>query len=164
MATSALVYAGLLSPRYILFVAPWVYKKFPPEIWRLATSFWLTGPQLGMVFDPFLLWTYGSNLERDSPRFSRKGDFFVYVVFVHLLILVGVLHAYFLCLLHLIPYAAIVYIEPLISARAAFPSCSGSWRRGRSPLHCAQVHHSQSIQRTCVECGHGGKCHLRKLS
>lgn len=44
-----------------------------------------------MVFDPFLLWTYGSNLEKDSPRFSRKGDFFVYVAFVQLLILVSVL-------------------------------------------------------------------------
>lgn len=44
-----------------------------------------------MIFDPYFLWTYGSNLEKDSPRFLRKGDFFVYVAFVELVILVSVL-------------------------------------------------------------------------
>jgi Derlin-2/3 len=42
-----------------------------------------------MIFDPFMLWNYGSGLEKDSPRFTRKGDFFVFVAFVALIILVS---------------------------------------------------------------------------
>ena len=102
VATSAAVYGGLLPAQHILFFAPWIYKKFPPEIWRLVTSFLLTGPQLGMVFDPFLLWTYGSNLEKDSPRFTRKGDFFVYVAFLELTIVVRILFFHHPLRIHLL--------------------------------------------------------------
>jgi Derlin-2/3 len=89
VATSVAVYGGLLPGQYIIFYGPWIYGKFPPQIWRLVTSFLLTGPQLGMIFDPFMLWNYGSGLEKDSPRFTRKGDFFVFVAFVALVILVS---------------------------------------------------------------------------
>lgn len=77
-----------MSYYYILFYPALLYKKFPPQIWRLVTSFWLTGPQLSILFDPYFLWTYGSALETESPRFSRKGDFFFYVAFIHLAVLV----------------------------------------------------------------------------
>lgn len=106
LVTSAAVYGGFLSPHRIIFYTPWIYKKFPPEIWRLITSFWLTGPQLGIILDPFLLWTYGSNLERDSPRFLRKGDFFVYVAFVQLIILVSARPS-----LHLVPVLVIYALK-----------------------------------------------------
>ena len=38
-----------------------------------------------------LVWTYGTGLELNSPRFSQPGDFFTYVVFVALVILVSLL-------------------------------------------------------------------------
>jgi hypothetical protein len=38
-----------------------------------------------------LAWTYGTGLELNSPRFSQPGDFFTYVVFVALVILVSFL-------------------------------------------------------------------------
>jgi hypothetical protein len=35
------------------------------------------------------VWTYGTGLELNSPRFSQPGDFFTYVIFVALVILVS---------------------------------------------------------------------------
>ena len=35
------------------------------------------------------MWTYGSGLELNSPRFTQPGDFFTYVAFVGLVILVS---------------------------------------------------------------------------
>jgi hypothetical protein len=37
------------------------------------------------------VWTYGTGLELNSPRFTQPGDFFAYVVFVMLFILVSTL-------------------------------------------------------------------------
>jgi len=56
--------------------------KMPPQLWRLATSFLITGKDLGIIFDTYFLYTYGSKLETASPRFSRPGDFFMYLVFI----------------------------------------------------------------------------------
>ncbi|MCJ1466911.1 hypothetical protein MMC07_005533 [Pseudocyphellaria aurata] len=58
-----------------------------PEIWRLATPFWLTGGGLSILFDTYFLWTYSSALEKDSPRFNRPGDFFTYIFFLEVFIL-----------------------------------------------------------------------------
>lgn len=35
-----------------------------------------------------LVWTYSTALEKESPRFSRPGDFFTYIVFLEVFILV----------------------------------------------------------------------------
>ncbi|KAI9887793.1 MAG: hypothetical protein M1823_000435 [Watsoniomyces obsoletus] len=56
-------------------------------IWRLVSSFLITGPQLDIILDPFFLYRYGSSLERDSTRFQSPGDFLVYVVFVAVVII-----------------------------------------------------------------------------
>lgn len=47
---SVMVYGGLMSGYRIIF-APGFLWKLPPEIWRLASTFLLTGPQFAFVFD-----------------------------------------------------------------------------------------------------------------
>lgn len=47
---SALVHSGLLGYRNVVFFSPWVFK-FPPEIWRLATAFLLTGGGFSFIID-----------------------------------------------------------------------------------------------------------------
>ncbi|KAK5013986.1 Der1-like family-domain-containing protein [Cryomyces antarcticus] len=79
--TSVAVYGGLLSGMRVVFYRPWLLTLFP-QLWRLATPFLLTGPKLGMILDPYFLYTYGSSLETESARFIQPGDFFVYLVFV----------------------------------------------------------------------------------
>lgn len=83
---------GLIDPYYVVFLS---YKIFTlaslPQIWRLVTPLILTGPKLGMILDPYFLYSYGSQLETGAARFSQPGDFFVYLVFVCSIILVSVL-------------------------------------------------------------------------
>lgn len=81
---------SLISIYYVV----WITKKFftitaVPEVWRLVTSFLLTSPKLGLIFDPYFLYTYGSQLETGSPQFSQPGDFFVYLIFQCVVILVS---------------------------------------------------------------------------
>ncbi|KAI9677538.1 MAG: hypothetical protein M1817_006492 [Caeruleum heppii] len=86
LITSLLVYGALLSASRVIFYLPWILK-FPPELWRLCTPFLITGPKLGILLDPYFLYTYGSSLETESPRFSQPGDFFTYVLLVCCVIL-----------------------------------------------------------------------------
>jgi Derlin-2/3 len=79
---SLLVYGGVMSADWIWFDPRRMFFKLPPQVWRLATSFLLTGPRLDFIFDLYFTWTYGTGLELNSPRFSQPGSFFVYVVFV----------------------------------------------------------------------------------
>jgi len=53
VATSVPIHMGLVSARHVVYFTPWVFGKFPPELWRLVTSFLLTGPKLGMLMDPY---------------------------------------------------------------------------------------------------------------
>ncbi|GCB24746.1 centromere/microtubule-binding protein cbf5 [Aspergillus awamori] len=78
---SILVHGGLLSGYYVLFLRRLVFKTLP-EIWRLFSPFMITGPGLSLIFDLYFMFTYGSRLETESPRFSAPGDFFTYVSFV----------------------------------------------------------------------------------
>ncbi|KAB8289960.1 hypothetical protein EYC80_010287 [Monilinia laxa] len=86
LSLSILVYTHLLPGYYVVF---WLQSilQFPPQLWRLLTSFLITGPDLGMLFDTYFLYTYGSKLETASPKFSKPGDFFTYVLFVCAVIL-----------------------------------------------------------------------------
>ncbi|KAH8598099.1 ER-associated proteolytic system protein-like protein Der1 [Bisporella sp. PMI_857] len=81
LTMSILVYTGTLSFYYVLF-APSLMLKLPPQLWRLFTSFLLTSKDLGIIFDTYFLYTYGSKLETASPRFTQPGDFFAYLLFV----------------------------------------------------------------------------------
>ncbi|PYI10083.1 DER1-domain-containing protein [Aspergillus sclerotiicarbonarius CBS 121057] len=84
---SVFVHGGLLSGYYVLFLRHRVFKTIP-EIWRLFSPFMITGPGLSLIFDLYFMFTYGSRLETESPRFSAPGDFFTYVFFVAFIIAV----------------------------------------------------------------------------
>ncbi|ESZ90629.1 hypothetical protein SBOR_8987 [Sclerotinia borealis F-4128] len=81
LTLSILVYTHLLPGYYVVFLLQPILQ-FPPQLWRLITSFLITGPDLGILFDTYFLYTYGSKLETASPRFSQPGDFLTYVLFV----------------------------------------------------------------------------------
>ena len=89
VAVSVLVHGGLLHPIYVIFLQDAIFTvKKLPQLWRLISPFLLTGPKFGLLMDPYFLYTYGSGLERGSPRFTEPGSFFIYNVFVMLFILV----------------------------------------------------------------------------
>ncbi|KAJ6122577.1 Der1-like family-domain-containing protein [Penicillium capsulatum] len=50
LVQSVLVYSGVLSGYYAVFLPGRIFKLFP-EIWRVATPFLLTGPNLSFFFD-----------------------------------------------------------------------------------------------------------------
>ncbi|KAI5806664.1 Der1-like family-domain-containing protein [Peziza echinospora] len=84
--TSLLVYVfGVLSIDHIFFHGHFIFKTFPPQIWRLVSSFLLTGPKMGILMDTFFLYRDASECEK---RFTRTGDFFVFTVFVGSVILI----------------------------------------------------------------------------
>ena len=85
---SILGYSGIISFAHIIFL-PQKLVILPPQLWRLLTSFLITGKDLSIIFDTYFLYNYGSKLETASPRFSQPGDFFTYLVFVCAAILVG---------------------------------------------------------------------------
>lgn len=81
---------NFISPYYVAFLS---YKLFTyralPEVWRLVTPFFITGPSFGLLMDPYFLYTYASQLETGAIRFSQPGDFFTYIAFVCSVILVS---------------------------------------------------------------------------
>ena len=98
----------MLHWSYVVWHTPYVWQ-FPPQIWRLVTSFLMTGKDLSIIFDTYFcmlhfgtgcrmsaiinlstVYTYGSKLETASPRFSQPGDFMTYLLFVCFTILVGI--------------------------------------------------------------------------
>jgi len=49
----------------------------------------MTSPGLGIILDPYFLYTYGKGLETEASRFSQPGDFFTFLAFVCIVILVS---------------------------------------------------------------------------
>jgi len=131
LTLSILVYTKILSGYWVVFYLP-AFLKLPPQLWRLFTSFLITGPSLGILFDTYfckdwqtsetpvlhfvdsdVVYTYGSKLETASPRFSQPGDFFTYIVFVCLTVLVGhtspdISMLYVLGTSHICPHSAML--------------------------------------------------------
>ncbi|EOD47711.1 putative centromere microtubule-binding protein cbf5 protein [Neofusicoccum parvum UCRNP2] len=99
------VYSGILSFMPFVYIPQRVFALLP-QIWRPVTAFFITGPQMGIIFDPYFLYQYGSQLERDSARFSEAGSFFVYVVFNGLVIVALAGHL----------LGAYLFLNPLIMA------------------------------------------------
>jgi Derlin-2/3 len=110
---SIAVYTNLLSFYWVPFHYDFLLK-LPPQVWRLFTSFLLTGPKLSIIFDPYfreldferpwlshftneqrIVYTYTSKLEIASPRFARRADFYAYIVFIWVTILVGLIFFFF---------------------------------------------------------------------
>ncbi|EAQ90693.1 hypothetical protein CHGG_02628 [Chaetomium globosum CBS 148.51] len=56
--------------------------RFPPEIWRLATCFLLSGPKLGIIMDPYFAYQYLKQLETANSKFPRKEDVLWYLMTV----------------------------------------------------------------------------------
>ncbi|KAI8241752.1 hypothetical protein K4K56_001905 [Colletotrichum sp. SAR 10_98] len=79
--TSVSVVLGFVSPYWFIFMPDYLFK-IPPQIWRLGTNFLLTGPQLGLLFDTYFLYTYLTALEVGNPRFPRREDVVWYLMFV----------------------------------------------------------------------------------
>ncbi|KAI9837565.1 MAG: hypothetical protein M1819_007216 [Sarea resinae] len=84
--TSVLVHTRLLNWTYVMFYLPYLFK-LPPQLWRCVTSFLVTGGGLGILFDSYFLYTYGSSLETQSSRFSNPADYVTYLVFIWFFIL-----------------------------------------------------------------------------
>ncbi|KAG6011245.1 hypothetical protein E4U54_008181 [Claviceps lovelessii] len=78
---SAGIVLGMLPAKYFLF-HPYYLFRFPPQIWRLATSFFITSPGIGLLFDTYFLYTYMCQMEVGNPRFPRKEDLIWYLTFV----------------------------------------------------------------------------------
>jgi Derlin-2/3 len=72
---------GMLPSGYFIYHTFFILR-FPPQIWRFATSFLITGSGLGLLFDTYFLYTYLSQMEVGNPRFPRKEDLIWYLVFV----------------------------------------------------------------------------------
>lgn len=84
------MHSHFLDPIYVAFFSQTIFTvRQIPQIWRLVTSFLVTGPKFGLLMDPYFLFTYGSGLEQGSPRFTEPGSFFIYNVFVMSVILVS---------------------------------------------------------------------------
>ena len=49
---SALGYGGIIPLIPLIFIRERVLH-IPPEIWRMATSFLITGPKLSIILDPY---------------------------------------------------------------------------------------------------------------
>jgi len=106
---------------YIVFIPGQVFRyNGIPQLWRLVTSFFVSGSGLSLILDPYFFWTYTSQLERDSPRFALAGDLPVFFLFVGPIIMVSLALSR---QLFFAPPAVPRYICPpsLVS------SCSGSW-------------------------------------
>lgn len=128
LVTSILVYTSLLNPYYVLFWPKAIFA-IPPQLWRLVTCFTLSGPQFGMLMDPYFLYTHGSRLETGSPRFTQPGDFFTYIVFVCATIMVSTHNIVFP---KAFSYAVRTFayfdlsLPPFMSARAVYIAVFGS--------------------------------------
>jgi hypothetical protein len=87
--------------QYMLLDYHKTFKVFPPQLWRLATCFMLTGG-FGIIFEIYGIYQYGSKCETANPKLSKPGDFFTYLVFICTILLVGrsslIRTLYFSCL------------------------------------------------------------------
>lgn len=99
--------------------------KFPPEIWRVATSFLVAGGGINLLFDTYFFYHYLSQLEVGHPRFPRKADLIWYLIFVGGVILVSLVRTSYLC-----PIRDVLFCTPHISARIVLClyNYHGSWK------------------------------------
>ena len=88
-AESLLVHGGLLNGYLVLFHLPFLWKFPLPQLWRLITPFLLTSGGFNALFDLYMFWTYTTQLELNSSRFTQPGDFATYFFFVVVSILVS---------------------------------------------------------------------------
>lgn len=123
-ALSITLHLGFLPGSWFIY-HPYYLWKFPPEIWRIVTSFFITGSGLNLLFDTYFVYKYMSQLEIGHPRFPRKEDLLWYMTFVGGVILVG--FQFLACM----PWSSAPFPKktPHISARIVLClfSYHGSW-------------------------------------
>ena len=147
LGTSLLVHGNIVSGSRVIFYLPWIFKFPMPEVWRSVTSFWVTGSNLSILFDTYFcephgptslqvpvlmnnqVWTYSSGLEKESGRFSQPGDFFTYIIFLGLVILVrsqGPLFSVFArsIFMTFMPYPSLSCVRTHLTYLPAQPSSS----------------------------------------
>ncbi|KAH6626078.1 Der1-like family-domain-containing protein [Chaetomium sp. MPI-SDFR-AT-0129] len=81
VVTSIAAHFGFVSYGWLYFGEDRLLR-FPPEIWRFATNFFLSGPKLGIILDPYFTYQYLKQLETANPKFSRKEDLVWYLMTV----------------------------------------------------------------------------------
>ncbi|KAF4965878.1 hypothetical protein FSARC_6348 [Fusarium sarcochroum] len=74
-------------PTMLLIHHPSYLWMFPPQIWRLVTSFFIELQPISLLFNSFFLYRYCVQLETGNPRFPRKVDLVYYILFVSSVIL-----------------------------------------------------------------------------
>ena len=89
---SLLVHGGMLNPYLVLFRVKEIFTFPFPQIWRLFTPFLLTGGGFNALWDLYMFWTYVTQLEQNSPRFTQPGDFATYVAFIAATIMVSLFY------------------------------------------------------------------------
>ncbi|KAG5655922.1 hypothetical protein KAF25_000842 [Fusarium avenaceum] len=77
---------GLLPTGQLIHHPSYLWM-FPPQIWRLVTSFFIELHPLNLLFNAFFLYRYCTQLELGNPRFPRKVDLVFYILFVSSVIL-----------------------------------------------------------------------------
>jgi hypothetical protein len=88
VALSVPIQVGLLSAEHFYHSSEFLLR-LPPHIWRPVTAFFVTGPQLSLIFEPYFLYRYMMQMEMGSPRFPRREDVLWYLIFVGSIILVS---------------------------------------------------------------------------
>ncbi|KAF1735177.1 Derlin-1 [Beauveria bassiana] len=73
------LYFGFVPSQWLGWHSSYILR-FPPQIWRLATGFLITGPQLGLLFDTYFFYKAASDMETGHPRMRRKEDFIWYLI------------------------------------------------------------------------------------
>jgi len=106
VVTSLLVHSKMLNGIWVIYYSPYVWRLPPkiPELWRLFSSFSLTGRGLSILFESYFLYTNSIGLERGSPRFSEPGSYLIFVLFSMALIL----------LLSTVWFGGMVFLNPLV--------------------------------------------------
>ncbi|KAL4726129.1 hypothetical protein ACLX1H_006806 [Fusarium chlamydosporum] len=78
---------GLVSVYKVVHHPSYLWM-FPPQIWRLVTSFFISLDAMSLIMNSFFLYRYCSQMEMGNPRFPRKVDLVYYLFFVCSVILI----------------------------------------------------------------------------
>jgi hypothetical protein len=147
VVTSISVHFGLLSYAWFYFTEDRLFR-LPPEIWRLATNFFLSGAQMGIIMDPYFAYQYLKQLEMANSKFPRKEDVLWYLMTVGSFIIVGPSHSSLFSL-------STQHTSYICPHGALFLNHCGSWKRGRLPPYVDRPV-IRKISKGRSGCGNGG--------
>lgn len=68
---SVLAHGGMLPMRYLVYIPSKIFS-IPPEVWRIPTSFLLTGPQFSIFMDPYLSKLFPVGLSLKATDISQS--------------------------------------------------------------------------------------------